>query len=108
MKKQLVKQLIEELLEGESETGNSDLPFEVGSAYFIRTVTYHVLGRVKAIKGDFLVLHEASWVADSGRFSQAIERGILNEIEYVGDAIVAINAISDAYPWNHKTPKDTR
>jgi hypothetical protein len=107
MKTQLIEKLVEQLLT-EKDEASSDLPFEVGEAYFIRTVTYHVLGRVKAIKGNFLVLNEASWIADSGRFNEAIGKGTLNEVEYVGDAIVAINAISDAYPWNHKVPKESK
>jgi hypothetical protein len=107
MNTKLAEKLLEKILEN-GEVSSPDLPFEVGDAYFIRTVTYHVLGRVKAIKGNFLVLEEASWIADSGRFGNAIEKGELSEIEYVGKAIVAINAISDAYPWSHKMPKETK
>lgn len=86
----------------------TDTPFEVGEAYFIRTVTYHVVGRVKAVQGGFLVLDEASWVADSGRFSNAIKTGELTEVEYAGRAIVSLGAIADAYPWLHETPKVTK
>lgn len=108
MKQQLVEKMIEKLFESENVSESRELPFEIGNAYFIRTVTYHVVGIVKAIKGDFLVLKEASWVSDSGRFGTAIEKGTLSEVEYVGDAIVSLNAIADAYPWNHKTPKETK
>lgn len=107
MKEKLVEKLLERALESESEN-NSDCPFEIGEAYFIRTVTYHVLGRLKAIKGNFLVLDEASWVADSGRFSVAFEKGELNEVEYIGKAFVSITAIVDAYPWDKKCPKETK
>lgn len=106
MKSQLVEKLLEKALE--SDESSSECPFEIGSAYLIRTVTYHVLGRVKAIKGNFLMLDEASWVADSGRFSVAIEKGELSEIEYVGKAIVSLTAIVDAYPWSNKTPRETK
>jgi hypothetical protein len=85
-----------------------ELPFNVGDAYLIRTVTYHVLGRVKEIKGDFLVLKEASWVADSGRFGEALNKGSLSEIEFAGAAIVNVNAITDAYPWAHELPDQTK
>lgn len=83
-------------------------PFDVGKSYLIRTVTYHVLGKIKTIKGDFLVLENASWVADSGRFGEAITKGTLSEVEYAGDAIVNVNAITDAYPWAHKLPDQTK
>jgi len=107
MKTQLIEKMVEKMLESDSES-SSELPFEIGEAYLIRTVTYHILGRVKSIKGNFLVMEEASWVADSGRFNEAIGKGTLNEIEYAGPAIVGINAIADAYPWTHKIPRESK
>ena len=80
-------------------------PFEGGEAYFIRTVTYHLVGRVKHVLRDFLILEEASWVADSGRFTQAIADGKLSEVEPVGMAYVSLGAITDAFPWGHALPK---
>lgn len=106
MKEKLVERLLEKALE--TETESVDCPFEIGEAYLIRTVTYHVLGRVKAIKGYFLVLDEASWVADSGRFSVAFEKGELKEVEFIGRAIVSMAAIVDAYPWSKNCPKETK
>ncbi len=85
-----------------------ELPFDSGKSYFIRTVTYHVLGKVKDIKGDFLVLQNASWIADSGRFGEAIVKGTLSEVEFTGEAIVNVNAITDAYPWTHDLPDRTK
>lgn len=79
-------------------------PFEVGKSYFIRTVTYHLVGKVSSVIGTFLILHDAAWVADSGRFTQAIKNGALNEVEPVGDAIVNLGAITDAFPWVHALP----
>lgn len=108
MKSTLIEKLLEKALETETPTSNSECPFEIGEAYLIRTVTYHVLGRVKSINGNFLVLDEASWVADSGRFSVAIEKGELSEIEYIGKSIVSMAAIVDAYPWGNKVPKVTK
>jgi uncharacterized membrane protein len=86
----------------------TELPFEVGKAYLIRTVTYHMLGRIEKQSGNFLVLSGASWVADSGRFGTAIESGDLSEVEYVGDAIVSLMAIVDAFPWKHDLPTKTK
>lgn len=81
-----------------------DMPFKVGESYFIRTVTYHLVGRVVKITGKFIELEDASWIADSGRFSNAIKEGKLDEIEPVGNAIVNSDAITDAFPWVHKLP----
>lgn len=73
-------------------------PFKTGEAYLIRTVTYHLVGRVKQILRDCLVLEDAAWVADSGRFMQAIRDGKLSEVEPVGVAFVFLGAITDAFP----------
>lgn len=83
-------------------------PFKVGQAYFIRTVTYHLVGKLTAIQAGFLVLTDASWIADSGRFMSAIKDGSLSEVEPVGDAIVNIAAITDAFPWAHTLPKEQK
>lgn len=109
MKTQLIEKLVEQLLSDKTESWNgSDCPFIVGKAYFIRTVTYHMLGKIERISGEFLVLSDASWIADSGRFNQAIAKGELSEIEYVGDAILGIQTIVDAFPWGHKVPKESK
>ena len=82
--------------------------FQIGKAYFIRTITYHLLGKVVKIQRPFMALKNASWVADSGRFMQAIKDGTLSEVEPVGDAIVNMDAITDAFPWNHPLPKEQK
>ncbi len=85
---------------------NQEVPFQVGKNYFIRTVTYFVTGKVKAISGHFLVLDEGAWIADTGRFSNAIDEGKLNEVEPVSvDIFVNLNSISDAFIWKHELPR---
>lgn len=83
-------------------------PFEIGKSYFIRTVTYHLIGKVKEIKGAFLVLEDASWIADSGRFHKAISEGVLDEVEPVEDAIVNMESITDAFEWKHELPRKAK
>lgn len=85
-----------------------EIPFRKGESYFFRTVTYHLIGKIKEINGRFLVLSEAVWVADSGRFMQAIKNGSLNEVEPVGEAIINMDSITDAFPWKHKIPTDQK
>ena len=79
-------------------------PFQVGEKIFIRTVTYHQLGKVKAVTPGFVELEDASWVADSGRFHQALTKGTLDEVEYVGAAYVSLGAVVDVFPWPHALP----
>ena len=88
-------------------------PFLPGSAYFIRTVTYHLTGRVREVRrvGEayFLVLDEAAWIADSGRFMQALKDGVLKEVEPVPDGtLVNVAAITDAFQWSHPLPKEQK
>ena len=109
MKKEIIEKLVCALLDEKDEKWNgSECPFAVGKAYFIRTVTYHMLGKVERISGNFLVLSDASWIASSGRFNTAISKGELDEVEYVGDAIIGMNAIVDGFPWGHKIPSESK
>jgi hypothetical protein len=86
----------------------TNLPFDVGSSWLIRTVTFAVTGRVKQVKGKFIVLEDAAWVADTGRFSDAVESGTLSEVEAVTvDVVVNTDSIVDAYIWKHRLPKET-
>lgn len=81
-------------------------PFEIGGKYFIRTVTYFATGEVEQIKGDFLVLKDAAWVADTGRFREAIMTGVLNEVEPVEvQMFVNMASITDAFEWVHDLPR---
>src|SRR3990167_10922572 len=65
----------------------------VGQKLFIRTVTYHMTGKVTKRMGAFIQLEDAAWIADSGRFSDAIKKGDLNEVEPVGTAWVNLSKI---------------
>ena len=56
-------------------------PFEVGKNYFIRTVTHHHTGRLVEVWPGELVLEDACWIADDGRFSDALKSCEFNEVE---------------------------
>lgn len=78
----------------------------VGGKFFFRTVTYHVVGEVKKMVGRFAYLKEASWVADTGRFSDFIKNGVQSssEIEPVGEQFVNLDTVVDFFPWKHNLP----
>jgi len=79
--------------------------FAVGTAYFFRTVTYHLVGRIARIEGRFIILADAAWVADSGRWAQALSTGVLNEVEpYPGEVAVNLDTVTDACRWSHALP----
>ena len=77
----------------------------VGRAFFFRTVTYHLTGRVTKVIGDnLLVLEDAAWIANSGRFRTALKDGLLDEVEPVGEAIINLSTVTDMFPWSHPLP----
>lgn len=77
------------------------LPFKVGEKYFIRTATLFHLGRLKEIVGEWLVLENASWIADTGRFHEFLMDGKCNEYEsFVNDAFVPLSSVIDITKWN--------
>ena len=87
---------------------NANAVFSVGKSVFIRTVTYHTVGRVTHVANGFVRLEEASWVPDSGRFHQALSTGTLTEVEPVGIVFVAIGAVVDVFPWQHALPTEQK
>ena len=80
----------------------------VGQKVFLRTVTYHIVGKVTKMVGNLMFLKDASWVADSGRFMQAIRDGSLKEVEPVGDWFVNVGSLVDGGIWKHKLPKEQK
>ena len=80
----------------------------VGQKLFLRTVTYHIVGRVTKVVGDLVFFEEASWVADSGRFTDAMRDGILKEVEYLGYWFMNIGALVDGGKWKHELPKEQK
>lgn len=87
----------------------SESPFKIGEAYLFRTVTHIEVGRVKAIKGQFVELEDASWIADTGRYHDCLSRGVFNEVEpyplYTG---VNTQSLINYAPWPHELPKDQK
>jgi len=84
-------------------------PWEIGKSYFIRTVTMHLIGKLKIVSDKEMVLTDASWIADSGRFHNALKSGSLDEIEpFVDDVIINRDSIIDATLWKHLLPNEQK
>jgi len=91
------------------ELDGTESVWEIGKNYLIRTVTMIQLGKLKRVTGQELVLSEASWVADTGRFNEALEKGTLKEVEmFQRDVIVGRGGIIDATEWLAELPKSTK
>lgn len=69
-------------------------PFEIGAIYLIRTVTMIDLGRVIAANDRWIVLVDAAWIANTGRFADSLRSGKYSEVEPFPDGRVILSADS--------------
>jgi hypothetical protein len=99
-----------------SSTSKADEPkttestaFEIGKSYFIRTATYAATGRLVAIHPNELVLEDAAWIADTGRFHNALKDGKFSEVEpFCKPLIVFRGGGIDATEWPHPLPREQK
>ena len=80
------------------KTKANSSPWNIGKNYFIRTVTMIDTGRLVQVTPQELVLEDAAWIADTGRFHAALKTCDFNEVEPFPDGRVIINrgAVIDA------------
>lgn len=85
-------------------------PYKQGQAYCIRTVTQVFIGRLAVVLPGEIVLYDASWVADTGRWSVALATGALRDVEPYPDGPVVVSraAIVDVCEWAHALPRGAR
>ena len=83
--------------------------FVVGKSYLVRTVTMHYTGKLVAVTDSDIVLYDAAWVADTGRYSEALAKGTLSEVEvYPNEVCVSRGCIVDFAEWNHHLPREAK
>jgi len=89
-----IKQLA--CLFGSKQSDNS--AWELDEVYLIRTVTMIDTGKVVKVTDQEIVLEDAAWIADTGRFSDAIKKCEFNEVEPFpdGKVIIGRGSIIDA------------
>tara|TARA_R100001480_G_scaffold18283_2_gene27758 strand:+ start:31454 stop:31813 length:360 start_codon:yes stop_codon:yes gene_type:complete len=96
-----------------SNVKESNQPFKIGKAYLFRLVTHIDIGVVKDVGEKEIVLTNASWIADTGRYNECFKKGVdgLNEVEpYPLDqeVIIGRGALVDSTIWNHKLPTEAK
>lgn len=85
--------------------GAKEHPYCVGEAYLIRTVTHYYTGKIVKVFDAELLLSDGAWVADTGRYNEAITKGTLSEVEpIVGEFVIGRGAIIDAVKWPNNIP----
>ncbi|MCF6304389.1 MAG: hypothetical protein L3J33_03345 [Rhodobacteraceae bacterium] len=65
-------------------------PWQIGKTYLIRTVTMIDVGILTAVFPNELVIEKAGWIADTGRFSEALKTGDFSEVEPFPDGPIII------------------
>lgn len=84
---------------------NKSSSFEVGKNYLIRTVTHYYTGQLATVTDSDLVLTNAAWIPDTGRFSDCLQNSTVVECEpFVNPVIVSRGAIVDATLWGGQLP----
>jgi hypothetical protein len=79
---------------------------EAGQSVIVRTVTYHYTGRITEVTDKWITLDDAAWIADSGRWADALRDGTLSEVEpYPGQVMISTGAVVDISPWLHPLPR---
>ena len=74
-------------------------PYVVGKNYLIRTITMTLTGRVVSVGPQEIVLTDAAWIADTGRYANAVASGDFSEVEPYPDGqevVVGRAAVIDA------------
>ena len=85
-----------------SKTGKSAGHPLLGKNVFIRTVTHYHTGRLEEVSSGELVLSGAAWVAETGRFADAMANGKMDAVEPFPEGwLVRVNrsAIVDWCEW---------
>jgi len=106
---------LKEISNSFNNNSKTEKDFVVGENYFIRTVTFSFVGKVVAESSRFVSLKSCSWVANTGRFSESMEKGFIDiedsEVEpYLQESIVDINiaSIVDKSKYTHDLPTESK
>lgn len=102
-----------EAMGGNPAVPSALIPVEIGQAYLFRTIGYHWLGRVQAVNGRWLTLTDASWVSDTGRYSEAVSGNIgtiaSSELEpSPRPVILNSDHITDAVHYPFELPRNVK
>jgi hypothetical protein len=83
--------------------------WEIGQTYLIRTVTMTLTGLLVHVSEHELGLTYAAWIADTGRYADAVATGSFAEVEPYPDGrtvIVGRGAVIDAVIVDFDLPRE--
>lgn len=90
-----------------------DQPYKIGTNYYFALATFAVCGTVRYVGEKEIVLEPAARIFDTGRFTDALEKGFesetSSEIEPApGQLIVGREAVGEAYEYDHPVPREQK
>ncbi len=106
-----LKKEVEKLEQQRSkETTKKTGVWEIGKHYVLRTVTMINVGKLIKVTDKELVLENASWIADTGRWNEFLRNGSYDESEPFpdGEVIVGRGALVDAVLWLHGDVREVK
>ncbi len=90
-----------------NQLSNENHPYQIGMSYFIRTVTHYYTGRLVAVYENELVLEDAAWIPDTGRYANLFKTGKPQEVEPLTEpVIIGRKAIIDCNLWKLVLPRE--
>jgi hypothetical protein len=102
MKKKTVKKKV-------ATKSEASHPFEIGKQYLMRTVTNYLVGKLERVTAQEFVMSDSSWIADTGRFYDALRDGKFNEVEpIIGPVIIGRGSLVDCVEWQHRLPMEQK
>lgn len=78
------------MFHAQQQTTVVSAPWRIGAIYLLRTVTMIDTGRLVEVTPTELVLEDAAWIADTGRFSDSLKSCEFGEVEPFPDGRVII------------------
>tara|TARA_R110002126_G_scaffold1757_1_gene10535 strand:+ start:855 stop:1202 length:348 start_codon:yes stop_codon:yes gene_type:complete len=102
---------IKSLTGGESCTTEEGHSFDIGKNCLIRTVTHIYTGLLIAVHNQELVLQNAAWIADTGRFADSLEDfAKFNEVEPFpdGKCIIGRGSLCDYHSTENSLPRSQK
>jgi hypothetical protein len=82
----------------------------LGKNVFLRTVTHHYTGNVIEVTNMTMTLNDAAWIADDGRFNEAMKDSAnFSEVEpYSNPITINLYSILDITELNGKLPREVK
>ena len=84
--------------------------WQLGQNYLILVAGTFYTGRLVGVDRYELVLEDASWVADTGRFAEALAKGVVTDVEPcpAGQTLLGRGAMIAAFRWTHDLPRTVK